>query len=100
MAEQSVMIRKPAGKIAVAIGTKQINADGLQALLQDIKLRIHNAYQDPCLVRNLSRSPDNTQDYEHRQDNHDEGQSPYAIDGHNRTKRSGTGIKEGCKENP
>jgi hypothetical protein len=76
MAEPFVMIRKPAGKIAVTIGTKQINDDGQQALLQDIELRIHDSHQYSCLVRNLSCAP-NTQNYEHRQDHHDEGQSPY-----------------------
>jgi hypothetical protein len=73
MAEPFVMIRKPAGKIAVTIGTKQINDDGQQALLQDIKLRIHDPHQYSCLIRNLSCAPNNTQNYEHRQDHHDEG---------------------------
>jgi len=98
MAEPFVMIRKPAEKIAVTIGTKQINDDGQQALLQDIKLRIHDAHQYSCLVRNLSCAPNNTQNYELRQDHHDEGQSPYTIDEHNRTKRSGS-IKKGCEQN-
>src|SRR5712664_3405247 len=49
MAEQLVMIGKPAREIAATIGTKQLNANGLQALLQDIELRIHHAYQEACL---------------------------------------------------
>ena len=61
MAEQLVMIGKPAGKIAATIGTKQINANGQQALLQDIKLCIHDAYQEACLVGNFSRSPNGAQ---------------------------------------
>jgi hypothetical protein len=64
------MIRKRAGKIAVAIGTKQINADGRQALLQDIKLRIHEPHQYSCLVRNLSCARNNAKNYEHRQVHH------------------------------
>jgi hypothetical protein len=86
--EPFVVIRKPAGKIAVTIGTKQINADGQQALLQDIKLRIHDPHQNSCLVRNLCCAPNNTQNYEHRQDHHDEGQSPHTIDEHNRSARA------------
>ena len=68
MPEQLVMIGKPAGKIAAAIRTKQLDANGLQALLQDIKLCIHDAYQEARLFRNFPYSPNGAQHDHGRQD--------------------------------
>ena len=73
MAEQLVMIGKPAGKIATAVRTKQLNANGQQALLQDIKLRIHDAYQEARLFGDLSYSPDGAQHDHGCQDENHEG---------------------------
>ena len=99
MAEPFVMIRETSGKNRGHHRDQTNQRRRTEGAVQDIKLRIHDSHQYSCLVRNLSCAPNNTQNYEHRQDHHDEGQPPYTIDGHNRTKRSGTGIKKGCEQN-
>jgi hypothetical protein len=66
-------IGKPAGKIAATIGTEQLNANGQQALLQDIQLRIHDAYQEACLFGNFPYPPHRTQHDQRRQAQNHEG---------------------------
>ena len=73
MPEQLVMIGKPAGKIATAVRTKQLNPNGLKTLLQDINLGIHDAYQKARLLGDLSYSPDGGQHDHGCQDENDEG---------------------------
>ena len=73
MPEQLVMIGKPAGKIATAVRTKQLNPYGLKALLQDINLGIHDAYQEARLFGDLSYSPDGGQNDHGCQDENHEG---------------------------
>jgi len=44
--------------IAPRFRTKQIDAVGQKALLQDVELGVHDLQQDACLLRQLAASPD------------------------------------------
>ena len=59
VAEEPALIgQQPLREIAPRFRTKQIDAVGQKALLQDVELGVHDLQQDACLLRQLAASPD------------------------------------------
>src|SRR5581483_268773 len=98
VAEEPPLVEEPACKVAARFGAKQVDAEGQEMLLDDLKLRLHHLEQQMYLLGYLARAPNQAKRRQGRQQQENQRQPPRTIDRENRRDRPRGGIEKGGKQ--